>query len=85
MAFAAGANRPWTSFVMSWPKIVTTSQTPKPTSADVAARRMTTDSSSPNDSQRATYRKVTRTQATSRTTSEPAGHDAQAEHAEARR
>ncbi len=37
-----------------WPKIVTSSHDPNPTSADVAARRITTDSSSPNASQSAT-------------------------------
>ena len=45
-----GEMNPWTSVTMSGPKIVKTNQTPKPISADVAARRKTTDSSSPNAS-----------------------------------
>ena len=65
--------------------IATNSQTPNPTSADVAARRMTTDSSIPKASHSATYRTVTTNQATSRRTSSSAGHDAEPEHAEAGR
>ena len=47
------------SWVISPPKNVSSSHVPKPTSADVAARRTSTDSSSPNASQSATYRNVT--------------------------
>ena len=58
---------------ISPPKIVSTNQIPKPISADVAARRTTTDSSNPNASHSPTYTNVTAIQATSRTTSSESG------------
>ena len=55
------------------PKIVSTNQIPNPISADVAARRTSTDSSSPNASHSPTYTNVTAIQRDSRTTSSDAG------------
>ena len=59
--------------VMSGPKVVSMNHTPNPISADVAARRNSTDSSSPNDSHTPTYTNVTSSHASSRTISSDAG------------
>ena len=84
VAFGTGVNDPLRTVVIeSGPKIVNEQPDPEPDSADVAARRMTTDSSSPKASHSATYRNVGQTQATSRTTSCAVRHDAEAEHPEA--
>ena len=54
------------SDTMSPPKMVSSSHDAEPDERGVAARRMTTDRSSPNASQNATYRNVTRARATRR-------------------
>ena len=68
---------------ISPPKIVSTNQIPNPISADVAARRTSTDSSSPKASHSPTYTNVTAIQATSRTISSECRDDPEPEDAEA--
>ena len=64
-----------TSDTSSWPNCgtATKNHTPRPTSAEVAARRMTTDSSVPKASQSATYRIVRASQTISRMASPSVG------------